>query len=98
MARFSASSSGNRFVNGVQTVVADKVMPNACEQLSNAAVAASKIVRSKFASVGEEEQAERYSICLGCEQLSESGRCFKCGCFMKMKTRFKEMRCPLGKW
>ena len=40
----------------------------------------------------------RWDICLGCEFFKDSGRCSKCGCFMKVKTQFIHASCPVGKW
>ena len=40
----------------------------------------------------------RWDICKGCEFLTESNRCTKCGCFMKTKHKFKSALCPIGKW
>ena len=45
----------------------------------------------------KERHLQRYRICQDCERFLE-GRCRVCGCFMKLKTRFSAMRCPLGKW
>ena len=42
---------------------------------------------------------ERYSICLACPELIKLTRqCKKCGCFMAVKTKLQEAKCPLGKW
>ena len=40
----------------------------------------------------------RINICLGCEHLMKHTRCAKCGCFMKVKTRLAQAKCPIGKW
>ena len=42
---------------------------------------------------------ERYNICLSCPELIKLTRqCKKCGCFMAVKTKLQEAKCPLGKW
>ena len=41
---------------------------------------------------------ERWSLCLGCEFLTESNSCKKCGCFMKVKHKLAYASCPIGKW
>ena len=42
---------------------------------------------------------ERFSICKECPELIKlTNQCKKCGCFMKIKTKFKQAKCPLGKW
>ena len=40
----------------------------------------------------------RWDLCLGCEFLTESNKCEKCGCFMKAKHMLKSAKCPIGKW
>ena len=46
----------------------------------------------------EEIIHHRWDLCQGCEFLTKSNRCKKCGCFMKFKTRVAKMKCPLDKW
>lgn len=41
---------------------------------------------------------ERLAICRSCEQLSEYNICKKCGCFMLMKVKVAQAKCPLEKW
>lgn len=47
-----------------------------------------------------EEIAEaRLEVCKSCEFYRErTNQCKKCGCFMKLKTKLENARCPLGKW
>ena len=40
----------------------------------------------------------RWSLCSGCEFLTEGNRCEKCGCFMKTKHKLAYASCPIGKW
>ena len=40
----------------------------------------------------------RWDICKACEHLTAHNRCTQCGCFMKLKTKLKAARCPIGKW
>jgi len=40
----------------------------------------------------------RIKHCRGCDFLTSSFRCIKCGCFMKVKTRLIGSKCPIGKW
>lgn len=35
--------------------------------------------------------------CESCDRL-ENGVCRECGCVVKLKTKFSEMECPIGKW
>lgn len=47
--------------------------------------------------VPEEIQEERMKVCHECPKF-ENGRCAECGCYMRIKTQFAEMECPIGKW
>jgi len=50
-------------------------------------------------SVTEEEQDKRMKLCESCDRfLIDQIQCSACGCFMKVKTKFKSALCPLGKW
>lgn len=41
----------------------------------------------------------RLTLCNSCEFFnSDSGRCSKCGCFMKIKAKIQAAKCPIGKW
>lgn len=40
----------------------------------------------------------RLNICNSCEFLSSIKFCKKCKCFMPVKTYFKKLKCPIGKW
>lgn len=55
------------------------------------------IVKSGVKTVGKEEHERRYTICLDCKDLND-GRCMLCGCFMKLKSKFAAMHCPVQKW
>lgn len=42
---------------------------------------------------------ERYQICSQCPELTEhTKQCKKCLCFMVLKTKLKDAKCPIGKW
>lgn len=41
---------------------------------------------------------ERWDLCQECEFLLASSNCKKCGCFMKLKIRVSNSKCPIGKW
>jgi hypothetical protein len=41
----------------------------------------------------------RYDICKKCDKfLSVTAQCQKCGCFMKLKVKIQNAKCPLEKW
>ena len=47
----------------------------------------------------EELAAYRFEICSGCEFFRQRTQtCKKCGCFMKLKTKLEQAKCPIGKW
>jgi hypothetical protein len=42
---------------------------------------------------------KRYSICLSCTELIKmTKQCKQCGCFMNIKTKLLDAKCPIGKW
>ena len=55
------------------------------------------VTKSGFKFVDSKEHHRRYDICVGCSKLKKS-RCLICGCFMKLKSKFHAMHCPLGLW
>jgi len=41
----------------------------------------------------------RYDICKACEHFNSTlYTCKQCGCFMKIKVKFQNSSCPIGKW
>ena len=50
-------------------------------------------------TVSKEKFKERFSICKGCEFLFKpTNNCKKCGCFMHLKARLANQKCPIDKW
>lgn len=48
---------------------------------------------------GEEKAKARLDICFNCDRLLKiTTQCKECGCFMKLKSRIENAKCPLGKW
>lgn len=48
---------------------------------------------------GDKLSTERYSICQECpEFLKITNQCKQCGCFMNLKVKLAEAKCPIGKW
>lgn len=48
---------------------------------------------------GEETVKVRLNICNNCDRLIKvTAQCKECGCFMRMKVKLKEAKCPLNKW
>lgn len=44
-----------------------------------------------------EESQKRLSVCQGCSEWTGKS-CKICGCFVKLKVKIPEEKCPLGKW
>jgi len=45
-----------------------------------------------------DEIRRRYSMCEECEHFMKTKQCSECGCFMPLKTRLLNAKCPVGKW
>ena len=57
------------------------------------------VLSPKTEFVSEEVSIERLNICKNCPELIKlTKQCKKCGCFMTIKTRLEDSKCPLGKW
>ena len=49
--------------------------------------------------VDETEENARFAVCQECPELIKiTNQCKQCGCFMKLKVKLKEAKCPLNKW
>jgi hypothetical protein len=47
----------------------------------------------------EDISSNRYAICEACPSLLKlTHQCKECGCFMKIKVKLANAKCPLGKW
>tara|TARA_B100000902_G_C27190581_1_gene853705 strand:+ start:803 stop:1012 length:210 start_codon:yes stop_codon:yes gene_type:complete len=47
----------------------------------------------------EKLKQERMAICASCPSyIAFTKQCKKCGCFMELKTRMKDAKCPIDKW
>ena len=56
-------------------------------------------ILSGFKQVTHEQYYDRLAICRGCPFLDhESLRCTDCGCFIKVKAKFKTEDCPQNYW
>ena len=97
----AATSDGKMTINGRSLdfdeaqALAD--MPSCGEALKGLANSVYAIAKSGIKVVTNEEHEERFSKCIECHHLV-GGRCSLCGCFMKVKSKFASMDCPLGKW
>jgi len=42
---------------------------------------------------------KRFNVCLDCDRLVKTTKqCKECGCFMAIKVKLLEAKCPLSKW
>lgn len=57
---------------------------------------AKKFVKDPVPIPGEVQES-RMIVCRGCPSFVDE-KCVECGCYMRIKTQFSEMECPLGKW
>lgn len=51
--------------------------------------------------VSEKIKEERLDICKACDKGENQPIgfiCSECGCFLHLKTRWKNTKCPIGKW
>lgn len=53
-------------------------------------------IKQDFAD--EQTASKRIDMCNNCEFLILGTNCKKCGCFISLKTKFKNAQCPIGKW
>lgn len=69
----------------------------------NFAASAAKHLAAGMPMCTEEQVAERFAICQGCEFLKDNA-CTKCGCPVNREKRFisklswANEKCPIGKW
>lgn len=72
--------------------------PPLAEQAGHLAGAVVRFVASGLEVTTAEERARRSSICIGCEEFVQPGRCKICGCKLGLKIKMKSEGCPIGKW
>lgn len=72
-------------------------MPTAATMFGSAARAAIKFARRGFTLADEAIQMERLEQCVNCDRLQKS-RCIDCGCFVALKVKLLDEKCPLDKW
>lgn len=61
--------------------------------------AAKNIANGVDQYVTDEVKDERLKLCEGCPSLVKSTKqCGECWCFVQLKTKLKQEKCPLDKW
>lgn len=71
--------------------------PTIRSMAKNLVKSAGEIKRSRFKLASQEEWDRRYGLCQTCSWFKHH-RCMQCGCFMKVKSKFAAMKCPVGLW
>jgi hypothetical protein len=74
-----------------------KTLPGAWQLLKNVAKAALEHVATGAARASDETINARLDLCAECDQRRDN-RCSVCGCFVEVKSTWREQPCPLGKW
>ena len=77
--------------------------PNLIQQARSATYSAIEWARAGFPVVSDAEFAKRSEICHACTFFNPAaffgdGRCEKCGCDFKLKSRMATESCPEDKW
>jgi len=80
--------------------VKEQRKPSILEKGANFIKSAAKHVAGGMKIVSQEEMDRRMAICAGCEFFTggDRPRCSKCGCHLKIKTRWESAHCPINKW
>lgn len=73
-------------------------MPTLFQMAKNFATTLTTAAQNGWKLSTDEEVVKRWSICESCEFISDFGRCFKCGCYMKIKVKLQAAVCPEKKW
>lgn len=55
-------------------------------------------IKTGLRKSSKREQNKRMRICNNCEYQNEKKECTICGCYLPMKTAWKEQKCPENKW
>lgn len=56
-------------------------------------------IEGKDLTVPDEVYHARMAQCNGCDKhIKATNQCGECGCFLAVKGRLADMKCPLNKW
>lgn len=77
--------------------------PNIVQKAKSFTYSAVEWARAGFAVVSDEEYQKRWDICHSCPFFDSNaffgdGKCTKCGCDFKLKSKMATEKCPEGKW
>jgi hypothetical protein len=93
----------NSITNTPTQSIASPDLPPIRTQIRNATKAVGRVLSNAISRrtvvASHDKVEERRSICNTCEFFIEkSGRCAKCGCFLKVKLQLESEHCPENKW
>ena len=82
--------------NGYTIRSKDDIKPSIKEGIKHYAEGAVKAVKAMALPETEESKA-RLAVCHGCDKWTGTS-CKVCGCFVNLKVKIPEEKCPEGKW
>jgi len=77
--------------------MSDKEVFSMAKGFTKAMIKEAKAVVNNEPKLEESETESRLAICNQCKYFL-NGKCSKCKCFMKLKTKLRTASCPIGKW
>lgn len=73
--------------------------PSLLQKAANFGRAITQHLAAGLPHTDEATVARRLSICQVCEYFDATRTaCRKCGCYMEVKVKWAEQKCPIGKW
>lgn len=78
--------------------LARREMPGLFQQAANFVGSVTRHVLAGLPIVPDEQYEARMAECRKCANLTMEERCSACGCFVTVKGRWAEQKCPLGRW
>lgn len=77
----------------------DRAMPPAATMARNVARDGLRFIKDLCRTVSTEHAKARLKVCQECDLFNRRrGRCSKCGCQMKLKSKGRVWTCPMGCW
>ena len=73
-------------------------LPGLLTRAANLASALGTHIKAGLPVLAEADYQKRLAICKTCDQFLPGGQCASCGCNLRIKARWSEQSCPLGKW
>lgn len=73
--------------------------PSILEKIANFATAVTDHVLRGLPMVSDKIYKDRITICENCDRFDkERTLCKECGCYLPIKARWAEQKCPIDKW